>query len=52
MFYYIEFEFGGEWIRLPREFKSRDDANWAIGKWKQANNAPGADRSFRVVEIG
>ena len=32
-----EMKFGNDWVRLPGKWKSRDDAEWAIGTWKQAN---------------
>jgi len=48
----VQILFAEKWHNIDNPLATRDDANWAIGKWKQANNAPGADRSFRVVEIG
>lgn len=45
-----EMNFGGEWVRLPGEWKSRDDAEWAVATWKQANRMTGGD-PFRYRKL-
>ncbi len=37
----VEIEFGGQWITLTSGYAKRDDAEWAVGQWKQANDCTG-----------
>lgn len=34
----VEIEFGGQWITLASGYAKRDDAEWAVGQWKQAHD--------------
>lgn len=44
----IQILFAGQWLTLPLAgFDSRDAAEWAVGKWKQANDCTGDP--FRAV---
>lgn len=45
----IELNFNGAWITLATGYDSRDDAEWTIGRWKQANDCKGDD-CFRTTK--
>jgi hypothetical protein len=44
----IQICFLGRWVTLAKDFATRDDAEWQIGLWKQANNCR-SDACFRTV---
>jgi len=45
----VQIRFVDGWTTLKAGYKTRDDAEWAIGMWKQENNCTG-DRDFRTVQ--
>ncbi len=48
--YDVQICFRGRWTTIYGPFPSRDDAEWAIGQWKQAASCRGDD-VFRVVQV-
>lgn len=47
--WYVEIEWiGAVWVRMPGEWLTRDDAEWAVAGWKQKNQM--YDDNFRYVE--
>ena len=47
----IEMKFGDNWHALDGAlFASRDDAHWAIGRWR-ADHKHADDQTFRVVPL-
>lgn len=43
--WYAEMEWNGRWIRVTEGWKTRDDAEWHVGQWKQAHDH--RDDNFR-----
>lgn len=44
----VQMKWCDRWVIVAGGYHSRDDAEWAIGLWKQANNCTGDP--FRAVE--
>lgn len=44
----IQLNWNGTWVTVDAGFATRDAAEWAAGKWKQAHNCTGDP--FRAVE--
>lgn len=45
----IQVNWNGHWVTVDQGYKSQDDAEWATGKWKQANRCFGDP--FRAVQV-
>lgn len=45
----VEIQFGDNWYLIDTPFPSRESAEWAIARWRQANGSNGQDTGFRVV---
>lgn len=45
----VQIKFLGKWVEIARDFPTRGDAEWTIGKWKQEMNCTG-DSEFRTVQ--
>lgn len=46
----IIFDFHGQSVDMPQRYPTRDDANWAVAKWRQKHDCRG-EGFFQVVEI-
>jgi len=46
----VEIEFGGNWITLADGYARRDDAEWAVGRWKMKNKIT-CDTIFRYRQV-
>lgn len=46
----IQIKFLADWVELARDYKSQDDAEWAIAQWKAEMNCTG-DSLFRAVPV-
>jgi hypothetical protein len=44
----IEVCFNGLWLKIAGPFKTRDDAEWALARWKEENQCYGGP--FRIVK--
>lgn len=45
----IQVRWAGEWVTVQTGFPTRDHAEWATARWKQANDCRGDP--FRAVEV-
>lgn len=48
--YRIEIEFDGRWAIVADGIKTRDDAHWAVSRWRQ-HHLCYSHEAFRVVEV-
>lgn len=46
----IQIRWAGTWVTVQIGLASRSDAEWAIGKWKQANNCTGDPFRAQLAE--
>ena len=51
MRYQVYIHFGGTWFPIGYPYAKRDDAEWAIARWRQENGSNGCDTGLCVREV-
>lgn len=47
----VQIQFMGTWHPCSGTFDSREEAEWQIAVWRQANGSNGRDTGFRVANL-